>query len=381
MNGLKSWQEKIRVLWRHFKFYISREISYPLVEPDMLQLCFLFRCNLSCKMCSMRKRAEIVKRSGHSYELPFDTIINLITQAKKMGIMQLYLVGGEPFLRQDLFNIIKFSYSHNMETVVVTNGTFLDNIKIINEILDSKLKYLSVSIDGACEDTYNEIRGEGIFAKINDNIRLLNKIKKERQVSFPRVFISCTIMNSNIEELIDIVYLAKELEADGINFQPVVIDNTDQKARDSSDQNWIPESRYRILDKSIDKLMEYKLSNKDNFKFILTNLNQLRRVKQYFRGGLHKQKCYMGFNRIIISQDGKIYFCAEEPHKGEISFGDIYKEDLRSLWHSHKARIFRKSIKNCRKPCLLGCTRRNEFDSFIDGLYSDFLLSPGQFIK
>lgn len=374
MNSLLPWQGKKRVLWEHLKFYLSRKISYPLVKPDMLQLCFLFRCNLNCKMCSMQERAEIVKRSGMSYELSSQTIKDLIEQAANMGIGQLYLVGGEPFLREDVFDIIKFAHGYNMRTIVTTNGTLLGDPRIIEGILESKLHNLAVSFDGACENSYKNIRGEGIFEKIKANVQLLNRIKKEKKSSLPYIHISSTIMNQNIEELIDIVYLAKELEVEGIGFQPVVMDNTNQGLRDKLDSNWIPECRYNILDESIDKLLEYKLSNKSNLRFIYSGLTQLRLAKKYFRGRppLYKQKCYMGFSRIIISQDGKMYFCAEEPDKGEISFGDVRKDRLRDLWYSAKARVFRKNIKRCKKPCLLGCTRRSEFDSLMDSFYYEF---------
>jgi len=90
----------------------------------------------------------------------------------------------------------------------------------------------------------------------------------------------------------------------------------------------------------------------------------------------------VGFNRIIISQDGKVYFCAEEPDKREISFGDVRKDRLKNLWYSDKARVFRKSIKKCDNPCLLGCTRRNEFDGLRDGFYYSLFYKPFiRFIK
>ena len=376
MDILSSWQKKSGILLRHFRFFLSRQIGYPLIEPDMLQLCFLFRCNLRCKMCNIHERSEIVKRSGLSGELSYETIIDLIRQSQKMGIKQLFLLGGEPFLREDIFDIIKYAHSCNMKTLVSTNGSLLDNPDIIGRIFDSGLDDLMVSIDGACDDTFKKIRGEGVFEKILSNIRLFNSIKKDRGSLSPNVILFCTVMNQNIEELIDVVNLARRLEASCVGFQPVVKDNTDSRLRDNPDLNWIPESRYAVLERSINALVEYKLSSKGNFDFIFTGVNQLRLIKKYFRGTLPKQKCYTGFNRMIISQDGKMYFCAQEPIQGAISFGDIHKNELRQLWYSRQAHTFRKCIKKCSNPCLLGCTRRDEFDRFLEGyrwsLYSRF---------
>lgn len=373
--------EKISILRRHFRFYLSRSISYPLVEPDMLQLCFLFRCNLKCKMCSMQERYEKIKHAGLSYELPFDIIKKLIEQAANMKIRKVCLVGGEPFLREDLFDIINFIHRYDMETIVITNGTLLGNIEIINRVLDSKLRQLAISIDGACENTYRRIRGDGVLERIKNNIRLLNKIKKERESSLPKVHISCTIMDQNIEELVDIVCLARELGVGSISFQPVVRDNTDARVRDNSDLNWIPKPRYNVLDSSIDKLVKYKLSSRENNDLIINSATQLKLIKKYFRGILHNQKCYLGFSRIVISQDGKMYFCAKEPIGGKVSFGDIYKDKLRDLWYSKKAQLFRRSIKKCSSPCLLGCACRNEFDRIIgDFYYRYFYRSFGKLV-
>ncbi|MCK9430796.1 MAG: radical SAM protein [Candidatus Omnitrophica bacterium] len=366
-----SWLSSTKVLLRHFKFFLSRELDYPLVAPDMLQLCFLSRCNLKCKMCNVQEKYEKLKISGEVYELDFKIMQDLICQAADMGIKQLFLIGGEPFLSRDLFDIIKFTGQHKMETVVFTNGTLLGNLEIIEKTFDSGLRSLGISIDGANENTYKNIRGEGIFERIIENIRLFNKIKKDRGLISPSISIACTVMDQNIEELLDIVNLAKSLEVDGIGFQPVVTNNTDQRLRNSPNQNWIPPSRYAILDRSIDKLLEYKCSNKENFKFIYTGLVQLRLIKDYFKGGsvLNRQKCYAGFNRIIISQDGKVYLCAAEPDNGEVSFGDIHKDRLKDLWYSDKAKVFRRSIKKCSNHCLLSCARRGEFDGFMDDFY------------
>jgi sulfatase maturation enzyme AslB (radical SAM superfamily) len=268
--------------------------------------------------------------------------------------------------------------------MVFTNGTLLDNNMIIEKIIDSKLLNLVISFDGSCENTYKDIRGKGIFEKIKNNIRLLNKIKEERNSGLPSISLFCTIMDRNIEELMNIVYLAKELGLICIGFQPVVTDNTDARMRGNIDANWISESRYDVLDDSINKLLEYKLTNKKNLRFISSSLTQLLLIKKYFRSSLSlsEQKCYMGLNRIIISQDRKMYFCAAESNTGEISFGDIHTDRLKDLWYSKKARIFRKSIKGCIKPCLLGGARRDDFDKLMDEFYYEFFYKTlGKFIK
>ena len=137
------------IIWKHFKFWLSRQIDYPLVEPDILQLCFLFRCNLKCRMCNIRERQEAVRKEGLSCELPEETMKSLISQASKMKIRKLFLLGGEPFLSESLFGVLDFARSCGMSSIISTNGTLLDNRQIIEKVIGSGLETLAVSIDGA----------------------------------------------------------------------------------------------------------------------------------------------------------------------------------------------------------------------------------------
>ena len=360
--------------WRlreNFLFWASRKINYPLIAPDMLQLCFLFRCNLRCRMCRMHERYVLLKQQNKCYELSLEVIKYLIRQASRMKIRNLYLVGGEPFLREDIFEIIDFADRHRMNTTITTNGTLLDT-EMIDKILASKLAFLNVSLDGSSEEVYGRIRGEGILDKIKEDVRRLTRIKKERGLSFPKVSFLCTIMNQNIGELIDIVHLTKELGGDGVYFQPVVVDNTDQRLSDTSDPNWVPEEKYRLLDSSIDRLIDFKLSSKENFDFLGSSLDQLRLTKRYFRkdkGLYFKRRCYQGFSRVIITQDARMYFCVEGPVPGETSFGDVRKDKLADLWRSSEAKRFRVNMKRCQNPCLLFCSYRTEFDDAMKGIH------------
>ncbi|MFC2140563.1 SPASM domain-containing protein [Candidatus Auribacterota bacterium] len=89
-------------------------------------------------------------------------------------------------------------------------------------------------------------------------------------------------------------------------------------------------------------------------------------MKKYFKGTLssHERKCYIGFNRIQCTQDSKIYMCAALEGSDEVSFGNIEKNSLESLWKSDKAANLRKEIKKNKCCCMQRCAYREDFENF-----------------
>lgn len=359
-------KEVFKLILRNFGFYVSHEINYPLVSPDTIQLNFLARCNLKCKICSI----ENFTIYDRTHELSYETMEKLIKQAFEMGIKEVLLLGGEPFLRPDIFKLVKQIKKYGLRPIIITNGTIL-NKTILDKIFDSELNNLHISIDGATEKTFNKIRGQKVLNKIIKNIQIINKEKIKRNCNYPSLSSTCVITNQNLDELLDIVKLTQNLGMGGVNFQPFVPDNSDQRKIDYSKPSWVLPERYGILDRAIDDLINFKLSNRTNFDFICNTISHLKMMKKYFRGTLKKgaRKCYTGYNRLQITRNGTIYFCAEGKAKGEVALDNIYKDKLADLWYSRDAKIFRKNIKKCPQVCLQFCSYRTDFDKIMNYLY------------
>jgi MoaA/NifB/PqqE/SkfB family radical SAM enzyme len=310
----------------------------------------------------MYDRMQSFKLENRPDELDALTIKKVIKEAFDMGVTSLILIGGEPFLSPELFELISFAKRCGIRGVtVVTNGTLLSE-EIIGKIFDCNLDNLSVSIDAASEDTFARIRGENVFNKVIANINLLNSIKEKQNRISPGIVCVCTIMNQNVEEILEIVSLCKRLKISRIIFQPVVSDNTDQNKPGFGASVFIPPDRYGILDRAVDSLIKYKLSSRENFGFIANSTKHLSLIRKYFRGRLNPRviPCYSGYNRIQIVQEGKVYFCVNQA-KYQAAFGDIKNESLRKIWFSKYSRFCRNQIKRCNFPCLQWCAYRDEF--------------------
>src|SRR3990170_3224068 len=153
-----------------------------------------YNCNLRCKMC------PFWKRSSKDSDLEREKAI--LKQIYDSGVCAVALEGGEPLLRKDLVKILAFSRSLPLHTSLVTNGTLLESR--IDEIASYINGVVYVSLDGM-EKTHDTIRGvDGCFRKALRGI-----IASREKVS---VTVNTTIMAENINEIEDLVKLAKALD-------------------------------------------------------------------------------------------------------------------------------------------------------------------------
>jgi PqqA peptide cyclase len=354
-------------------FWASRRIGSPLLPPDVLQISFTFDCNLSCNMCRMHEQKRLLQSRGRATEIPSPTIRKVIDEAAAMGVKAAILIGGEPLLKPDLFSLVKHARARGMGTVIVTNGVLLTRERIA-EAAEAGVDWLSVSLDAATEGTFSRIRGKGVLARITANLRVLKDLRREGARQMPHVVAVCTIMNDNLEELVPLVALCRELGVERVLFQPVVANNIDQSSRESAGFGLVPEERLAVLDEAIDGLIAYKKRSKESFDYIGNSLRYLALIKRYFRGRVRPREfpCYAGYNRMQIVQEGKVYFCVPQ-NAQEATFGDVAAEPLRALWYSSRAKEYRRLITRCAVPCLQWCATRDDFGALEGEFHKLFL--------
>ena len=153
-----------------------------------------YNCNLKCKMCPFWKRSNIDLSTANEKAV--------LRQIYDSGVCAIAFEGGEPLLRKDLGEILAFSKSLPLQTSLITNGTLLESK--IDEIAQYVNGAVYVSLDGL-EKTHDSIRGvSGCFKKtIQGIIAASNKVS---------VIINTTIMAENVDEIEDLVRLAKDLD-------------------------------------------------------------------------------------------------------------------------------------------------------------------------
>ena len=150
--------------------------SLPLRAPVNVTWEITEACNLHCSHCLSAGLREPggpgAAPSAGRRELDLSACRALLDELARMQVFQVNFGGGEPFLRDDLLEILRYAHSRGITTCVSTNGTVLDDA-LVDELLRMQPVYLQVSLDGACAATNDAIRGEGTFARILAGVELL----------------------------------------------------------------------------------------------------------------------------------------------------------------------------------------------------------------
>lgn len=164
------------------------------------------KCNLNCKHC--------YRKDMGGFQLKLNQIKIITDKLSEGGITSVILSGGEPLLREDLFEIIDYSQDCGIEEVVInTNGTRLKSSRIISEI-EKHLDIISsipVSFDGAREESHDYIRGKGQFSN------LLSSLKEKMLDELP-IGLNVTLGKWNFNDFERFFELYDELDAFDINF-------------------------------------------------------------------------------------------------------------------------------------------------------------------
>jgi MoaA/NifB/PqqE/SkfB family radical SAM enzyme len=279
-----------------------------------------YRCNAKCNMCDAWKYP-----TKNSEEIGLD-IIEKLPQTFFTNI-----TGGEPFIRQDLPEIVEILKRKTKRIVISTNGYFTDRIVSLCE------RYpnigIRISIEGLPK-TNDEIRG------IPDGFdRGLRTLLKLRAMGIEDIGFAMTVQDSNCRDLLPLYHLAKGL---GYEFATATVHNS----------HYFHKLDNQIIDKKlvcdeIEKLIEELLrSNRPKdwfrayFNFGLIN---------YIYGNKRFLACDMGKTGFFVDPCGDILACNGMDNKQ--SMGNLNTQSWDEIWNSPRAQNIREMVKNCPKNC------------------------------
>jgi cyclic pyranopterin phosphate synthase len=131
-------------------------------------------CNFKCGYC-LPDGYKIDKSDNRTF-IKIEEIGRLARALSELGVSKIRLTGGEPTVRKDFFEIIKIIKENSgiKKTVITTNGYRLD--KIANNIKNSGLDGINISIDSLNAKTFKKITGHDRLEEILRGIKNLQKL-------------------------------------------------------------------------------------------------------------------------------------------------------------------------------------------------------------
>ena len=158
-------------------------------------------CNLSCVHC--RASAE---KGPYPGELDTEKAKDVLNQIAVTGKPIIILTGGEPLLRNDIFELARHGTGLGLRMVMATNGTLISE-QSAGKIKDSGIHRVSISLDGADSESHDRFRQvPGSFESALKGIDILRKAGVEFQIN-------TTVTRHNRDDIHKILYLAQSLGA------------------------------------------------------------------------------------------------------------------------------------------------------------------------
>jgi uncharacterized radical SAM superfamily Fe-S cluster-containing enzyme len=140
-----------------------------------------FDCNLHCDYCCVRSSPTAPRR-----ELGLARVQRIAREAAEVGVKEIFVTGGEPFLLEDIGEIL-FACASAAPTTVLTNGMLFTGRRAeILRALPRDRIVLQISLDSATPELHDLHRGPGTWARTREGIQ------RARELGF-RVRLAATV--------------------------------------------------------------------------------------------------------------------------------------------------------------------------------------------
>ena len=159
-----------RPMFRALKGLIKSQLM-PYPFPVAMTFAVTYRCQCNCVHCSAGKHLK-----ENMKELSTEEAKKLIDDAQKLGVTIIAFTGGEPLVREDIFELISHVDKRKAMPVMFTNGQFLTDGNV-EKLTEAGLYSLFLSIDNPNPEEHDKLRGmPGLFKTA---IEGLKKVKSK----------------------------------------------------------------------------------------------------------------------------------------------------------------------------------------------------------
>lgn len=317
------------------KVYPSFLLNQTWSRPVSINFILTTRCNSKCITCDSWKLED------HAGELTTEDFKRLATQTRELNIPIVTLGGGEPTLRTDVWEIVKFFKNENRFVQLTTNALTLRESQR-QKLFESKLDRVTVSVDSHKKDLYEKIRGIDGWNAVETNLKNLLKEKTPHT----EVDTNTVLCKDNAETFLETLDYLIDLGIPKVNFSAMTTNATNYLMTESKAH--LSEIPNNLLQKIVEGILERKKKT----KAISASSTFIKGILDYYQNP-HKTvfPCYAGFLTLDIFQDGAVHGCGNLP-----TLANVKNESLSQIWHSTKAQENRNNMAKGKCPnCYVSC--------------------------
>lgn len=285
-------------------------------------------CNLRCPFCGQwGERGFFASANGSPLSLK--EWISVAEQLEKLSPKPtITLWGGEPLSCAFFDTLAERLFSMGFKLEIITNGTMIDeHIDVINRCIDK----IYVSVDGL-KKLHDSIRGEGVFDKVTENLRLLDKSKVR-------------IMTVATPQL-DIEKFAGYFSEYKILLQTLIALSAEEIQQYKA---WM-KSAFDITATEIDSWLGEGYTPK---------IGKLPENVTFIPHGDEDTFCLSAYRHIHIAWNGNLLYCTDFY---DFSAGNVREYSVDELFNNERSEKYRQEIRAGNCPTCNHCSWKNNFD-------------------
>ena len=304
--------------WQWNEFQVSQEqLEYDLIDrvqewyagPSEINIATTNVCNLKCIMCKLHnpdlKKTHKTQFFSRKQFLDEKIVYSILDYAEKKNVANVaFTAAGEALLDYRLVDFIAYAKDKNIPLIsLVTNGVLLEDKGI--ELLNAGLNRMTISIDGATQETYRKIRGTDL-EKVERGVR------------------KC-------------VEYARQINSDGgrIEFELACVLVFDDMSETQHKELYL--SKWKDCRDVIKRITFNELAVFDEEGYETRN-NATIDVAS-------RMNCMYPYQRMMIDPYGAVSVCctmSSSAYHKPYSVGNVYQNDLEEIWVSKEMSILRK---------------------------------------
>lgn len=287
-------------------------------------------CNLGCIHC----RASALFMGDNpgqcldqrSDDLTKHEAFKLIDEIVSFSNPILVLSGGEPLIRDDVYEIAEYGTHKGLKVVLATNATLITDA-VADKLKVSGIKRISVSIYGADKDIHDGFTGQsGIFVKTLKGIHSIKKAGISLQIN-------TTITKKNLNQIKPLIDFAMNIGADAFHvFYLVPTGRGKQVAGDEISGEEYEQSFIELSRMSKQVPIHIKVTCAPHYYRVVRQQGQEDVQKTGHHGGRFAQVtkgCLAGTGVCFVSHKGEVFPCGYFQRAA----GNIRKESFVDIWN------------------------------------------------
>ncbi|MFN8475063.1 MAG: radical SAM protein [Anaerolineae bacterium] len=346
--------------WSNYLHSYVVQPDQPTHLPFDIQLEITTVCNLHCLMC----RGALPMGPGKHMKL--ETLKKLVDQ-----LPILYRVVpkglGEPMLNPAIYAMVEYAASKGCAVEFHTNGMFLDR-KRIAKLMDAGIYALTVSVDGSTPETFETIRAGAKMDRIVANLETLRDMKRERNTDLPHVRFHVVVTKPGLPEVPDIIRLAERLGVEVVILSPLHIFAESMLPLAVDPDEWRSLYKYQRMARDMGVTLFFipwepvepvlvaggrpgwTGQPAPDDETAPAAVTPEARVPEAQKRGRRRAPCRYPWTGLYVTVEGDILPCSWALASGRKGLGNVYTDDLASVWWGEEYRAFRSQLTDASQP-------------------------------